>query len=64
MQSAGIIERQVESDSATWGIYSSVNNSTVLVPTHENIVIGKQRALSLDILPIPTIGSVKGYCCV
>ena len=59
MQSAGIIERQVESDSATWGIYSSVNNSTV--PTHENIVIGKQRALSLDILPIPTIGSVIGY---
>ena len=26
--------------------------------------IGKQQALSLDIWPIPTKGSVKGYSCV
>ena len=26
--------------------------------------IGKQRALSLDIRPIPTIGTIIGYFCV
>jgi len=28
------------------------------------IVIGKQQALSHDIWPVPTIGSVMGYSCV
>ena len=28
------------------------------------LVSGEQRALSLDIWPVPNIGTVKGYFCV
>ena len=34
------------------------------VLTNNEDTVGKQRALSLDIWPIPTIGNVIGYSCV
>jgi len=41
-------------------------NTTLLVNStkQHNISIGKQRALGLDIWPIPTLASVRGYSCM
>jgi len=36
----------------------------ICVVTEERLTKGKQRALSLDIWPVPTIGSVIGFSCV